>query len=215
MKQFLILKLLLVLISTINANNVYLDIGLGVDIHNTNFMGMELSTPGYSSGSTQQYSSNLSSFIDARIGYFINNHTAVILALQGNYLGVAEYDVKWSESVSIRFREEHFVTYLGLGIIYYPSPVIQLSCTAVYSGFNREVKTRQYHNFNDTSFQYHGDHWESGLGFDISVAYDIKFDKVGVLLGARFFNTTDSFFNSNDSLFDIRSVGLFIKCRYY
>ena len=215
MKRLLIFNIFIFLISTISAKNVYFDIGLGVDIHSTDFMGMRLTMSEYSSESLPQYHSNTGSFINAKIGYFINNQIAVTLALQATDLGVTEYDVKWSESVSFRVREEHFVTYLGSGILYYPTPIIQLSATAVYSGFSRDVETRQNNKVYDTSFQYHGDHGESGFGFDISAAYDIRFDKLGVLLGARFFHTTDSYFNSKDSLFDIRSVGLFIKCRYY
>jgi hypothetical protein len=99
--------------------------------------------------------------------------------------------------------------FMGPGFVYYPMDTIQLASSVGISTGSRSFEYKDL-----TSESYNGNSIESGLGLNVSLAYDMPFDsRNGLLIGVRYFNAVNGKREAGYNL-DTATVGLFVKYRF-
>jgi len=219
MKRFFILITLLIVTVTLNAKKLYFDIGMGRSYISANFKD---------SGYTNQSYDDFKIGLNTRLGYRIDDKFIIVGDVQSIFW---DGDVKYSYPTtddnqfgygdSFYYNESLVQLYMGIGVIYYPRPDIQVGATIGLPGFIRIQDIGLTYNSQDVGiFQSEG-YGSVGFGYDLSIAYDYPLGDFGLLLGLRFYYASGSDFENADipddiiySKWDTYSTGLFVKFRY-
>jgi len=224
MKRVFIFLLLLVGIVPLSAKWFYFDIGMGENIVSVSFKDDEFNYPDLTFDTPREQSLvDLRSNYNARIGYRVNEQYIIVADFQSIFMdGVLKYRAKAVNNilgtVSVDFKETLHHLYMGVGVIYYLIPNIQISATIGFPSIARDQQISLYDNFLLSSRRY----ITAGVGGDISVAYDIPLKSFGLLLGCRLYCAGGYDFESFDeypnplihSKWSTVSPGLFVKMRY-
>jgi len=208
----LILFIMFILNARLFGIDIYFDAGIGSGFVNTSSIIYE--------PTDYNRAESLFDGIDysTRIGYYYKNNLVFVADLQRIYSSDIEFSFKdedsWGEKRIFHYNEIINSTYIGMGLIYYISSRFQTGLTAGYSYMQIDISLSSEPYFSNTStYRKNIQENNHGIGFDLSAAYDIPLKYFGILLGARFYYSTDSDFINSKYSFDTRSIGLFIKIR--
>ena len=210
--------IILMSVCLLNARKFYFDIGVGYGLMNTIFQSMTIDFPldgeqlDHSSKKSYKDLGNDLGF-GMRLGYSLNNRLVLMVDFQINSEGVIEYNSKhdspWYEYPFASFRETFYTVYGGIGVIYYPFSTFQTSISVGKADINRDVEVRFYHDVIDKSYRCLGRYSISGIGINLSLAYEIPMKFFGTLLGINFGYATDN--RNSSSPFESTSIGLFAR----
>ncbi|MCL2185557.1 MAG: porin family protein [Treponema sp.] len=187
MKKFLILGFLIAIaLTSVNAQGLYFDAGIGVGLPTTKLSGTKVS---------------FSSANFTEIGYDLGLKVGF-----GPIVGLPLYAVgafgftghRFSDSANDHITFNSFL--LGGGVIFYPIPLIQVAGSIGYSFVA-----------NDTSipgFTFYKS--EGGFAYEVSVAADLGFGNSGILLGAKYFGAINTLETSKVKQ-DQSYIGVFVR----
>ena len=180
-----ILLLIIALITTVNldAKRFYFDIGL-VGSSVETYFHLDDDYP------TQQSFRGTGFDFSTRLGYFLSNRFILVAEYQNIIGGDGVYHFKTGVNTEgypeVSLRETINLVYGGAGFIYYLNPRFQASATLGYSKIYRdlEFEVHVHYPYALDSSSRHGIRISSpGIGFNVSVAYDISWGFIGSLIG--------------------------------
>ena len=216
MKKICILLIVLVSALGLNAKWLYFDAGIGSDYTKISFTKL-LRCEGTENLTGRSYSFYTAPNQSMSLGLRLGSRFALLTNIQS--MSVEKRirfrtelaQLTWDPSEADHNLHIKDISFTGVGFILYPRHNLQLRGVLYVGGSNYtdEVTTNNKVYINSGG--------GLGGGYDVSLAYDIPINKVGILLGCRYFKATIRHaapLSSIEPEYVVSSTGLFVRIRY-
>ena len=215
--QSMIILIGMIITIDMDAKKFYIDAGLIYNFNETSFLGVGMQTHHHIGLSSNQSFSGAGLGFSCRLGFRLNERFFLIFNFQAGNEEEGEYILDFIEtpyeSPFVSYREKFSIVYGGLGLIYYLTPQFQIGATVGRADLIRNIEFSMTYFDIYQPYQLLGEHVTSGIGLDISFAYDLTLNNFGILIGVRNFYATDSRMINSITPFKSNSIGLFTKIR--
>lgn len=148
-----------------------------------------------------------------KAGYFMTDNMILFLEYQGISTGNTKFSITYHAppypEQALNFKEKHSLSYSGVGLQYHLFDRYVVAASGGISYLDLKTTVTAENMLQEGANSHHA----RGIGSAVSVAYDMPFNKFGLLLGVQGdFMSFDA--EGQSRIFETQSIGVFLKIRY-